>query len=54
MQNLDLNIAHGHGKIAIGMIKICDKSFINFRSLSLINALTLTLFCYNGKELMKS
>ena len=50
IQNLDLNKAHGHDKISIRMIKICDKPFVNLRNLSLINALVLALFCLIGKK----
>ena len=50
IQNLDLNKAHGHDKISIRMIKICDKPFVNLRNLSLINALMLVLFCLIGKK----
>lgn len=50
IQNLDLNKAHGHDKISIRMIKICDKPFVNLRNLSLINALMLALFCLIGKK----
>ena len=50
IQNLDRNKAQGHKKISISMIKIYGKLICRPLQFTLINKLTLALFCYKEKK----